>query len=351
MRKEPWGWDISDIERLIDDQEKESISLEFKGCGALKRNDPAKKKISKDVSAFANAGGGVMIYGIEEKDHTALEIGEGFDPREISKEWLEETINSRIQRRIEGIRINQISTNKGSRVLYVVYIPQSYRAPHQASDKRFYTRKNFSRVPMEEYEVRDVFMRREAPDVILDLYFSRFDARIEKFPISWKNTETSHHLEINGALRNEGGGEVHYMCITLIADARLLSESDQEEVTFRSLRAQINGEEVDILMANLNWGGPHKMPLFKTVEYRLFEDDLRIQFKREWLEKEPRPFVQWEIRVAGMKPNSGMVAIRKEGENAILKPDEPRDISEILQDGRSRDFLRTPDLSISPQLE
>lgn len=81
----------------------------------------------------------------------------------ITKEWLEQVINSAIQRRIEGVRVKQIaltSTHPG-RVAYAVLAPQSPRAPHQASDKRFYKRSNFESRPMQEYEVREIANRFE----------------------------------------------------------------------------------------------------------------------------------------------------------------------------------------------
>jgi len=42
------------------------------------------------------------------------------------------------------------------RDIYVVWVPQSTRAPHMAAEHRFYKRFNFESVPVEEYEVRYV---------------------------------------------------------------------------------------------------------------------------------------------------------------------------------------------------
>src|SRR5690606_323211 len=41
-------------------------------------------------------------------------------------------------------------------------IPFSYNAPHISKDNRYYKRYNFSSVPMEEYEVRQSYNRKEA---------------------------------------------------------------------------------------------------------------------------------------------------------------------------------------------
>ena len=355
MEKKRWLCCIDDIQRLVNSKEKESTYLDYKESAALQNDEKSKTKISKDVSAFANAGGGVIIYGMREDGHVPVKIDDGLDPKEISKEWLEQVIGSRIQRKIDGVRIDQIAieSEKVNRVIYVVHIPQSMRAPHQAWDKKFYKRRNFSSEPMEEYEVRDAYMREEAPDVTLDMFFRRHSARIDKFRLSLVNPETMHGLEINGVLRNEGGGLVEYVAITLWFDARLFPETSKPNMEFRPLKMKFEGEpseEVDVLRADINWGGPSKMPLFKTVEYRLLEKDLSIHFLHPWLEDENSPFILWEARAPRMQLAQGFLRIRIEDGSAVLKKEGLPTIIEITQEGRDRDILRTPDLSLDSEL-
>lgn len=355
MHEESQLQDINDVQSLVDSNEKESAYLDYKESAALQNNDISKNEISKDISAFANAGGGMIIYGMREDGHVPVGIDDGLDPEEISKEWLEQVIGSRIQRKIEGVRINQIPTDseKGNRVIYVVHIPQSMRAPHQAWDNKFYKRRNFSSEPMEEYEVRDAYMREEAPDVTLDLFFRRHSARIDKFRLSLVNPETMHGLEINGVLTNEGGGLVEYVAITLYFDARLFPNSSKPNMELRPLKMEFEGEpseEVDVLRADIRWGGPSKMPLFKTVEYRLLEEDLSIHFKHPWLEEEKSPFILWEARTPRMQPAQGFLRLRIEDGSAMLKKEKVPTVIEITQEGRDRDFLRTPDLSLDSEL-
>jgi len=165
--KEPWSWDEADLQRLVATGTKESLTLDYKASAALANTDGKKNEVSKDVSAFANSAGGTIVYGIVEKDHLPVCLDHGFDPTDITREWLESVINSRIQRRIDGVRISAVdlrSTSPG-RVAYVVSVPQSNRAPHQAHDKKFYKRFEFESVPMEEYEIRDVARRGSVPDL------------------------------------------------------------------------------------------------------------------------------------------------------------------------------------------
>ncbi len=147
------------LDYLIRSQAEESIHIEFKAGQALGNTDNKKKEISKDVSGMANSDGGIIIYGISERDHKAA--GYAFvDGNVFSKEWLEQVINSKIKRRIPELTIDVVRVqNKISQSVYIVRIPRSTEAPHMASDGRYYKRFNFESVQMAEYEVRDLFNR------------------------------------------------------------------------------------------------------------------------------------------------------------------------------------------------
>ncbi len=180
--RDPWLWTEDDLLLLIKNAERESLTLEHKTCPSLANGDREKKEISKDVSAFANSAGGVIVYGMKENGHVPTALDAGYDPGDITKEWLEQVINSNIQRKIDGVRINQIqlTTQAPGRVAYVVHVPQSYRAPHQANDKKFYKRYEFESKPMEEYEIRDCARRLETPDIRTALSFNREKEQLMK---------------------------------------------------------------------------------------------------------------------------------------------------------------------------
>ena len=58
----------ADIMQYISEAAEESLYLEFKNGMAFKVKDEGlQNEIAKDISAFANADGGVLIYGIAEK--------------------------------------------------------------------------------------------------------------------------------------------------------------------------------------------------------------------------------------------------------------------------------------------
>lgn len=163
-----------DIQSFIDNEIEESIHLDFKSAGSLDKSDGKKKELSKDISAFANSDGGLIIYGIDEKDHKAFGLS-FIDGDTFNKEWLEQLINTTIQRRIPDLTIYPVRfDSKIEQTVYVVKIPKSHETPHMARDKRFYKRFNFESVMMEEYEVRGLYGRRSKSKVKLrsqSIYF------------------------------------------------------------------------------------------------------------------------------------------------------------------------------------
>jgi predicted HTH transcriptional regulator len=163
-------YDIEFIQSLIDNGVEESVNIDFKASGALSKEEMKKKEISKDVSAFANSNGGIIVYGLSEKDHKADSFS-FIDGNVYTKEWLEQIISTTIQRNIEGLKIFPIR-NKGNikETIYVVQVPESIDAPHINKDKKFYRRYDFQSVVMEEYEIRNLYGRKSKADLKISTY-------------------------------------------------------------------------------------------------------------------------------------------------------------------------------------
>lgn len=149
---------LAELETLIRDGVMEDLHREYKDSRAIRKD--AREEIAKDVSALANSDGGLIVYGMREKGHLPTEVDEGVGAP-FTKEWLESAIMNGISPRLEGVRIHPIQRPE-ARFVYVVEVPRSYRGPHQAADKKYYRRFNFSAAPMEDYEIRDLRMRRQS---------------------------------------------------------------------------------------------------------------------------------------------------------------------------------------------
>lgn len=53
---------LEDIQQLIQDEIEEDIHLDYKDGRALSKEEKKRTEITKDVSAFANSAGGIIIY-------------------------------------------------------------------------------------------------------------------------------------------------------------------------------------------------------------------------------------------------------------------------------------------------
>jgi len=175
-----------DILALIEEGAEESLNLDFKRAESLEQTDGRKKEISKDVSSFANSDGGIIIYGIDEEgDYKASSLS-FVDGEKVTKEWLEQVINSDIHRRIEGIEIYPIRfENDVKKTIYIVKIPASNNTPHMAKDFRYYKRSNFEIVRMHEYEVRQAYQKRENSKMTIgDIIFNEIYCKTHNNKVS-----------------------------------------------------------------------------------------------------------------------------------------------------------------------
>src|ERR1700747_1228259 len=125
---------------------QESQSLEYKASAALGRQSADRSELCKDVSAFANAGGGMVIYGIAEHKHDPTGIDQGVDSTVFNKEWIQNVLTTGVQPKLEHLEIAVVDLpSKGKdRVAFVIRIGQATAlAPHQnGSDNQYYRRAN-----------------------------------------------------------------------------------------------------------------------------------------------------------------------------------------------------------------
>jgi len=89
-------YNIEPLNSFIENEIEEAVHIEFKSGEALSKTDSRKKEVSKDIPAIANSDGGIIIYGISEKNHKADSFA--FVDRTIyTKEWLEQIISTTIK--------------------------------------------------------------------------------------------------------------------------------------------------------------------------------------------------------------------------------------------------------------
>lgn len=169
-------------------------------------------------------------------------------------------------------------TNPG-KVLYVVYVPQSNRAPHIASDKKFYKRFNFQSVPMEEYEVRDSANRGGAPNL---QFHCSFENKEQVFSTNFtEGNPYSSQVELVLCVTNESPIPAEYTVVQLGIDSRvntLSAGSFSSTGTFT-----IEKDEHHILFNEFskNFSLPHHMPFFGGIKFNICEGKVLISFPQQ----------------------------------------------------------------------
>lgn len=153
----------SDLLELINNAIPESKTIDYKKelIGAA-RDD--KKEFLADISSFANAVGGFIVFGMDEEKGIAKElIGlTNIDPdAEILR--LENIIRDGIEPRIFGISIKSIKLSNNNHSI-IIYIPNSWAKPHVVNfgkHWKFYSRNSAGKNPLDIYEVKTLFLASE----------------------------------------------------------------------------------------------------------------------------------------------------------------------------------------------
>ena len=242
------NWDFAAIQHYITNEIQEHVSLDYKAAGALAKSDGKRTEMTKDVSAMANAAGGVLIYGIAEYgDPNKKHLPERVDPvdqRLFPKEWLEQIIQS-IRPRIEGIIIHPVPIpGQPEHVVYVVEIPQSTTA-HQASDHRYYKRFNFQSVPMEDYEIRDIMGRAQHPTITPT--FTLYKRKL----LFIEHTKLVITAQNDGDVLAEHVNAVFFLPPSLYAHKAIVFQNDMElRDGVRYLLVRFSNTERDVLEEN-----------------------------------------------------------------------------------------------------
>ena len=119
------------------------------------------------LSAFANTGGGVVIWGIHAPKEKAEKATPAHDAGTLEK-VLKELLNDAVEPPVPGVEILPIKQSGTDRGFVVCFIPKSHYAPHRAmwAEKEYYLRVNHSSVWMPTEVLRRMFYPHTEPRLI-----------------------------------------------------------------------------------------------------------------------------------------------------------------------------------------
>jgi len=151
---------LSDIEALCQNAISEGQRLDFK-LKLSAQTIKEKRDFLADVSAFANASGGDIVFGIREQDGAAREAA-GFEVANIDKAELDlrNLLRDCLQPRLAAVEMRWLAKSGNIRFL-VLRVPRSWHAPHRVTldgHERFYIRHSNGNHPMDVDELRRAFL-------------------------------------------------------------------------------------------------------------------------------------------------------------------------------------------------
>lgn len=252
---------------------KESLHLEYKASDSVDKKDGKKKlEMARDVSAFANADGGQIVYGMtEHKDHDPAGLDAGLDPREYPEIWFENVLQQHVTPKLPSVKPLHVPLSTG-RVAVVLTIPASNGDPHQV-DGRYYRRHNFNKLAMEHYEVKQAFLKQANPELYLtaetltpthQLTFNQYSDR-------------SDPITINFTIGNRSNSPAMYAVIMILVGPRLfVTSSGAFSGPFP--RPDFDGRSVQYYMKKISI--PHHFPIFKELPFGLNDKSFTVSLPR-----------------------------------------------------------------------
>lgn len=189
--------DVNELneERLtafIEQKIPEGFYLDYKRQLSGNNNDTRYREFLKDVTAFANAGGGHLIIGAQEpvEGRTAQEQLVGIEYGEALAVSLEQVCNSAIDPRIPGLLIRAIPLDSGRHAL-IAHIPPSLSRPHMVTHGKtnsFYIRHTESSVPMSTHEIRESVIASMSAEARVVEYMEKQESDIINFEMATRGS-------------------------------------------------------------------------------------------------------------------------------------------------------------------
>lgn len=148
-----------DLRRLVENGVAEGRTLDFKR-ELPGGSDAERKEFLADVTSFANAQGGDLVFGVEEAAGVANAVpGVQADDPEALILRLDNMLRDGVAPRIIGVRMKWVPLADGGGVL-VLRAPVGLSAPHRVvfrDSNRFYARSNAGKYEMDVHDLRHAF--------------------------------------------------------------------------------------------------------------------------------------------------------------------------------------------------
>lgn len=191
--------------------QQENRQLEFKLIGsAAFTSDSDKSNLARALSGFANAEGGIVVWGVEARrdpqaDHIDQVIrAPGVSNGNLALSRLNELAPAACSPVPAGVDHRVVRSSKRNLVFLATLVPPSDSGPHMArlGEDRYYVRSGGSFLKMEHFQVADMFGRRARPILLVE-----------------PDTSAARQGEVSLRITNTGRGAARAVFIQLWANA------------------------------------------------------------------------------------------------------------------------------------
>ena len=157
----------ADIDRLVATSAQEGPHLDFKRDFPTRWDNETKVKVLADVIAFANAGGGDVIYGVDEDSEAkaAAVVPQLLANVDEEVRRLLDIVLNQTEPRVPGVQVQAVPVAVGNVIGHVVAVrvPQSWAGPHRNRiNQHFHVREGLRNRPLDVPEVRALFLRTDS---------------------------------------------------------------------------------------------------------------------------------------------------------------------------------------------
>ena len=153
----------ADLRALIENKVAERKTIEYKQT-LPRDSDGDKKEFLADVSSFANASGGHLVYGMREEAGLPAELrGVELEDADVTVRRLDSAIRDGIRTRIPGFVVWP-APMETRRTAIVIRIPKSFASPHMVTfggASRFFARNSNGKYQLDLDEIRAAFLLSE----------------------------------------------------------------------------------------------------------------------------------------------------------------------------------------------
>lgn len=139
-----------------------------------------KEKLSQEISAFANFGNGVIIFGVDNKgkleEGVADTRGEG-----TLREWLSNLVFTSVSPNLRDFVVKRVQ-QQSDKYFFAIIIGESFQAPHQALYGKF-SNKYYSRIDNQCQVIDGILVK--------DIFYRQKNARVVPFDLEIKLNDAS----------------------------------------------------------------------------------------------------------------------------------------------------------------